>query len=60
MKKKPQSKITDQLRMPEAEGLNDIEFEKIESNVILREQKIAELVRDLTDAKKDKPNSKRP
>lgn len=60
MKKKPQSNITEQLRMPEAEGLGDIEFGKIESNAILREQRIAELVRDLADEKKDKPKSKRP
>ena len=46
--------------MPAAEGLDDIEFGKIESNSILREQKIAELVRDLADENKDKPKSKRP
>lgn len=45
--------------MSDAEGLDNVEFEKLKLEVV-RQDKITELVRDLTDDNKDKPKSKRP
>lgn len=54
MNKKPVPTIVALLAMPSVEGLDDFEFEKIDSKAI-DESRIAELMKDLSEDVSKKP-----